>query len=256
MQNEKRAEKILVLGIDGMDPAFTRVMVDEGKMNNVKTLLERGAARNDLVMLGGVPTITPPMWTTLATGATPSTHGITCFWNQHPEKLDTLVYALDSRICKAEPVWNVLAEAGKKTLVWHWPGASWPPTSDSANLNVVEGTQPAAIHAGCGIIDEDLMVTAAENYTDVRKIVAKALTSPSKRPFQSFFFSTKNRKTGANRSICGFIIMLTPYIAPAAAFQPTFSLTKNSMAISRRSTQKLSACPQIVLLMSTAGQNK
>lgn len=174
MQNEKRAEKILVLGIDGMDPAFTRVMVDEGKMNNVKTLLERGAARNDLVMLGGVPTITPPMWTTLATGATPSTHGITCFWNQHPEKLDTLVYALDSRICKAEPVWNVLAEAGKKTLVWHWPGASWPPTSDSANLNVVEGTQPAAIHAGCGIIDEDLMVTAAENYTDVRKIVAKA----------------------------------------------------------------------------------
>ena len=34
-------------------------------------------------------------------------------------------------------LWNVFAEAGKQTLVWHWPGSSWPPTSDSPNLHVV-----------------------------------------------------------------------------------------------------------------------
>ena len=70
------------------------------------------------------------MWTTLSTGAYPNTHGITCFWSQHPEKLDTFVYANDSKNCQAEQLWDVFAEAGKKTLVWDWPGCSWPPTSE------------------------------------------------------------------------------------------------------------------------------
>ena len=79
----------------------------------------------------------------MATGTCPGTHGITCFWNQDHSSLDTMVYALDSRKCKSEPLWNAFAEAGKKTLVWHWPGSSWPPTSDNANLHVVDGISPA-----------------------------------------------------------------------------------------------------------------
>lgn len=156
-----KAKKILVLGVDGMDPRFTKFMLDNGELPNIQTYLNRGAAREDLVMLGGVPTITPPMWTTLATGATPATHGITCFWNQHPDKLDTLVYALDSRECKAEQLWNVFAESGKKTLVWHWPGSSWPPSSDSPNLSVVEGTQPPGIHNGIASVDKQILMTAS-----------------------------------------------------------------------------------------------
>ena len=112
-------KKILVLGVDGMDPRLTKKFVNAGKMPNVKKFIERGACREDLVLLGAVPTITPPLWTTLATGTYPGTHGITCFWNQHPAKIDTLVYSFDSRNCHAEQLWNVFAEAGKKTLVFH-----------------------------------------------------------------------------------------------------------------------------------------
>ena len=68
-----------------MDPKMTRRMVDEGKLPHIKKLIEMGSAREDLVLLGAMPTITPPMWTTLATGATAATHGITGFFNQHPE---------------------------------------------------------------------------------------------------------------------------------------------------------------------------
>ena len=146
-------DKIIVLGVDGMDPRLTRKYLDMGIMPNVQKYLERGSARQDLIMLGGVPTITPPMWTTLSTGATPATHGITCFWSQHPTKIDTFVYANDSRRCKAEALWNVTSEAGKKTLVWHWPGCSWPPTSDNPNLHVVEGTQPSGVNYTIGTID-------------------------------------------------------------------------------------------------------
>ena len=131
MQRKALSEKMIVLGVDGMDPRLTKKYLDAGLMPNLQAYLQQGAAREDLVLLGGVPTITPPMWTTLSTGAYPATHGITCFWSQHPEKLDTFVYANDSRKCQAEQLWDVFAEAGKKTLIWHWPGCSWPPTSDN-----------------------------------------------------------------------------------------------------------------------------
>ena len=156
----KKTEKVLVLGIDGMDPRLSLYHMEQGYMPNLKKLLERGAAREDLVLLGGMPTITPPMWTTLATGTYPMTHGITDFWRQDPNKLDTLNYALDSRLCKAEQLWNVTAEAGKKTFVLHWPGSSWPPTSDSENLYVIDGTNPEGVCMGTGEIEPEYLAIA------------------------------------------------------------------------------------------------
>jgi predicted AlkP superfamily phosphohydrolase/phosphomutase len=165
MKRTALSEKIIVLGIDGMDPRLTKKFVEEGRMPNTKKLIEHGAQREDLVMLGGVPTITPPMWTTLATGANPNTHGITCFWNQNKYDLEEIVYSLDSRLCKAEQLWNVFAEeANKKTLVWHWPGSSWPPTSDNPNLSVVEGTQPNSVNMGVAKCDDGILIAASPDF--------------------------------------------------------------------------------------------
>ena len=167
MKRQAMSDKILVLGVDGMDPALTKRFVEEGIMPNVKKYLERGVAREDLVMQGGHPTITPPMWTTMATGTCPGTHGITCFWNPDPERLDTLSYALDSRKCKSEPLWNVFAEAGKKTLVWQWPGSSWPPTSNNPNLYVVDGTTPGFVGTGAAVIDWEKVIVADKDFGEV-----------------------------------------------------------------------------------------
>ena len=160
-------DKVLMLGVDGLDPTLTRKFVDQGKLPNIQKFIERGAQKHDLKLLCTPPTMTPPPWTTLATGALPVTHGITCFWRQDPEHLDTAGYNLDSRLCKAEPLWNVTAEAGMKTLVWHWPGSSWPPTSDSPNLHVVDGTQPAAPNSGVAKIEMDKMTYASTRFEKV-----------------------------------------------------------------------------------------
>ena len=93
------AQKLLLLGLDGMDPRLTRKYVDEGKMPNTAEYIRRGAARHDLVMLGGHPTITPPMWTTLATGAYSNVHGITGFTRVGSD-IDRVSYNFDSRLCK------------------------------------------------------------------------------------------------------------------------------------------------------------
>lgn len=123
------------------------------------------------MLIGGVPTVTPPMWTTLATGANPGTHGITAFFNQDPTCLHRRVYALNSQDCKAEPLWNVFAENGKKTLVWHWPGSSWPPTSTNPNLSVVDGTQPMCVNMGVALIDWEILCDA-ESKNEVVKFIA------------------------------------------------------------------------------------
>ena len=164
---EKFTDKVMVIGIDGMDPRLTLHHMNQGYMPNLKKLLERGSAREDLVLLGAMPTITPPMWTTLATGTYPMTHGITDFWRQDPEKLDTLNYAIDSRLCRAEQLWNVTAESGKKTLVMHWPGSSWPPSSNSENLFVIDGTNPEGICMATGEIEEEYIVIAKNDIPTV-----------------------------------------------------------------------------------------
>ena len=168
MERTKLTNKLIVLGVDGFDPSLAKKFMEMGKMPSLKHFVERGAARADLMLLGGMPTVTPPMWTTLATGAAPVVHGITQFFNQHPDKLDTEVYALDSRLCRAEQIWNVTAEAGLKTLVWHWPGSSWPPSSASPNLAVVDGTQPGAVNMGVAAVDWEKLCIADAAFTEVK----------------------------------------------------------------------------------------
>ena len=166
LARKKRNNKILIIGVDGLDPRATEHYIAEGKMPNVKKLLDRGAANEHLEMIGGHPTGTPPMWTTLATGAYANTHGITCFTLPSNKGLEYTSYGLDSRKCKAEQLWNVTAEAGLKTLVWHWPGSSWPPSSDSPNLNVVDGTQPSGVNIGVGTVCADFFAYADNKTTE------------------------------------------------------------------------------------------
>ena len=168
LRSKGLSEKVLLLGVDGLDPKFTRVMVDEGHMPNTKKLIERGSARHDLKLLGGVPTITPPMWTTLATGAYPMTHGVEDFNITKKGELDVNFAGIYSTNVHAEPLWNITAEAGKKTLVWHWPGGAWPPTSDSENLMVVDGTSPGALGFGYAMRDVEGVIFASEKATKTK----------------------------------------------------------------------------------------
>lgn len=168
MKKAALTQKLIVLGVDGMDPRVTKKFIAEGIMPNMKKFIEKGSAREDLSHLGALPTITPPCWTTLATGAYPGTHGITCYWRQSPKSLDAVVYNMDSRNCTAEQLWNVTSEAGMKTLVWHWPGSSWPPTSDNPNLSVVDGTQPGSVNMGVAQLDWEKIIFASEEVTELK----------------------------------------------------------------------------------------
>lgn len=170
-------DKLLLLGIDGLDPRFTKKMIEEGRMPNTQKLLARGAAREDLMLLGAMPTITPPMWATLGTGAYPMTHGIEDFYISAPGQVEVSLGAFFSKFCKAEPLWNVTAQAGKKTLVWHWPGGAWPPTIDSDNLMMVDGTSPGNIGMVYATRDIDTALIASENCPQLAYMPYSTVTS-------------------------------------------------------------------------------
>ena len=170
LRTKKLADKIMVLGVDGLDPRLTRRYIDEGHLPNMKKLAEMGAQRHDLVMLGAQPTVTPPQWTTLAVGANPCVHGITQFSRVVPGKINQSGYNVDSRIVTAEPVWNCTTEAGYKTAVFHWPGGAWPPTTDSENLFVVDGSAPGSVGSAAMQRDTELLVGASVDIPEVKFI--------------------------------------------------------------------------------------
>lgn len=180
MEKKVLSDKILVLGVDGMDPRLSKKYIDEGKMPNFKKLCELGAQRSDLVMLGSLPTVTPPQWTTLACGCHPVVHGITQFSRVIPGRINQWGYNIDSRNYKAEQIWNCTAEAGYNTLVLHWPGSSWPPTSDSDKLFVIDGSAPGGVGSASMQICDHQMIGASVNTEEVTfaTLSQKEATSP------------------------------------------------------------------------------
>lgn len=166
LRKQALTEKIFILGVDGLDPRYSKKRLREGKMPNLQKFIDAGSCRDDLVLLGGHPTVTPPMWTTLATGCYANVHGITAF-NRQGSDIDKTMPNFDSRGCAAEPIWNVLAEEGIKTCVFHWPGNAWPPTSDSENLFVCDGSTPGGLGMGAASLCSEFMIVADTKIEEV-----------------------------------------------------------------------------------------
>lgn len=120
-----KPNKVVIIGLDAPIPERVYQYAMEGKLPNIRALISRGVyAENCLVPH---PTITPPNWTTIVTGAWIGTHGVTCF-NMHKPgmPLDETYPAFDSRDCEAEYLWEAIARAGKKSIILNYP-STWPP---------------------------------------------------------------------------------------------------------------------------------
>ena len=56
MMTKPLTEKVLLLGVDGLDPSLTKKFVDQGKLPNIKKYIDNGAQKEDLKLL-----CTPPI---------------------------------------------------------------------------------------------------------------------------------------------------------------------------------------------------
>src|SRR5712691_353045 len=76
--------RLLILGIDGMDPQLLRQYMNEGKMPNFAALAARGSFLN---LQTSTPPQSPVAWANLITGMNPGGHGIFDFIHRDPATL-------------------------------------------------------------------------------------------------------------------------------------------------------------------------
>ena len=120
--------KIVVIGLDAPITKSLWRLVREDHLPNFKKLIENGVwAENCLVPH---PTITPPNWISIATGAYPGTHGITGFHlpfkGKRPGTAEVSYQAFYSGDVKAEFIWEAAEKVGKKAIILNYP-TTWPP---------------------------------------------------------------------------------------------------------------------------------
>jgi len=128
LSNSKR---VIVLGIDGLDPNICQELMSQGRLPNLARLAEKGT-------FSPLTTVNPPQspvaWSGIATGTNPGRHGIYDFIIRNPKN-----YLPDLSLIRLKPsrfglgggeyvnpvqgttFWQVAAKAGLKTTVVRWP---------------------------------------------------------------------------------------------------------------------------------------
>jgi predicted AlkP superfamily phosphohydrolase/phosphomutase len=79
----RTTERVVIIGIDGMDPFLTERMMDAGELVNLQTLRTKGGYRR----LGtSIPPQSPVAWANFINGAGPGSHGIFDFIHRDPAR--------------------------------------------------------------------------------------------------------------------------------------------------------------------------
>ncbi len=115
--------RVIVLGLDGMDPTAIELLSAEGKLPNFSRLRTEGAYGR---LLSSKPILSPIIWTTIATGRVPADHRIGHFVAINEKTGEQLPVTSQMRGVRA--IWNIFSEAKKKVGVVGW-WATWPAES-------------------------------------------------------------------------------------------------------------------------------
>jgi predicted AlkP superfamily phosphohydrolase/phosphomutase len=95
-------KKVVILGLDGMDPGLTTKFMREGRLPNFQKLAEHGVFRP---LDTSVPSMSPVAWSTFATGVDASRHCIYDFLTRDPCTYAPLLSSTD--IGSAKKVLNI-----------------------------------------------------------------------------------------------------------------------------------------------------
>ena len=117
--SRSKPSRVMVIGLDGMDPRTVDLLMSEGKMPNFAKLRRDGAYAP---LNSAEPLLSPVVWTTIATGKSPDQHRIGHFVAVD-EKGDQL--PVTSAMRKVKALWNILSDAGRRVAVLGW-WATWP----------------------------------------------------------------------------------------------------------------------------------
>jgi len=115
----RKGPPLVVVGVDGLEWRLVLRFAQEGVLPNLTKLMGEGYA-GKLETLE--PTVSPVIWTTIATGKKPEQHGITDFFFTDAAGERHLFTSVHRR---SKAFWNILSEAGRTCHVDGW-WCTWP----------------------------------------------------------------------------------------------------------------------------------
>lgn len=110
------AAKIIVVGMDGADPALALKWAAEGHLPALKSLIDRGASG---VLNSTANAMSPAAWSSFATGLNPGRHGVFYFLDRKPGTYDLMHSGPRTR--EGASFWRTLSDAGKRVAILHEP---------------------------------------------------------------------------------------------------------------------------------------
>ena len=144
--------RVVVVGLDGLDPVLTKKYAEEGLLPNMKAIMDGGSF---MPLATTCPSISPVAWSSFSTGLTPAKHGIFDFLDRDlksympvlssariggPEKVlklgryrIPLTGASVRLLRKGTPFWHFLAEKGVSCSVLRVP-ITFPPEKFDGRL--------------------------------------------------------------------------------------------------------------------------
>lgn len=139
---EKSADKkVIVLGMDGLDPKIMEQLMDEGSLPNFSGLRQNGTYTP---MQTSNPAQSPVAWSCMATGTNPGKHGIFDFLKRNPNNYmpDLAILKFNrgqafgkmfSPVRQGIAFWEVAAQEGVPSTVIRWP-ITFPPKKSMATV--------------------------------------------------------------------------------------------------------------------------
>lgn len=152
ISNKARARRVVIVGLDGLEPSIAERMMAEGQLPHLKGLSEKGSYRR----LGTtLPPLSPVAWSTFQTGVNPGAHNIFDFLSRDkrtclPELSSTTTERSGYRYRfgpirfgkplpkvviarKSKPFWKILGEHGVSSNIIRVP-ISYPPEKFEGNI--------------------------------------------------------------------------------------------------------------------------
>ncbi len=167
-----RARKVIVIGLDGLDPAITESLLRAGELPNLARLRRLGGYTR---LATTTPAQTPVAWSTFATGVNPGGHGIYDFLRRDPatylpdlslnryEQKGTFLPPTVVNLRHGVPLWERLAERDMASTVLRCP-ATYPP--DPLKGRLLSGMGVPDLRGGLGtatILSADPAAEARES---------------------------------------------------------------------------------------------
>lgn len=149
-------KKVIVIGLDGLEPKIVEPMLNAGELPNLARLRDLGGYSRVRTTF---PAQTPVAWSTFATGTNPGGHGIFDFIRRDPQTYlpDLALNRYEQKSAFLPPkavnlrrgvtVWNLLTDAGIPSVVLRCP-CTYPP--DNVDGRTLSGMGVPDLRGGLG----------------------------------------------------------------------------------------------------------